>query len=249
VAGLRREEVAELAGIGVTWYTWLEQARSVNVSAPTLERIATALALDKEEREHLFLLGDQHPPLPVEAVDDRLMATVKQVLASLEPNPAYVLNPRWDLIAWNGAARNVFGDFGKMPEGRRNIVWLTFTDKDFRRMFVDWERFARCVLAHFRADSAAHTGDPRWSELTDALIQQSAEFRHWWTCHEVAWSLDWSKELVHPRAGTLSLNSIQLDLHRPINLKLVAYMPAPGSDTAEHLLAFPSSQHMLTLAR
>jgi transcriptional regulator with XRE-family HTH domain len=237
VAGLRREEVAELAGIGVTWYTWLEQARSVNVSALTLERIATALALDKDEREHLFLLGDQHPPLPLAAVGDHLMGTVNQVLASLEPNPAYVLNPRWDLVAWNRAANYVFGDFEKMPEGRRNIVWLTFTDKDFRKMFIDWERFARCVLAHFRADSAAHTGDPRWSELTDALIQQSDEFRHWWTCHEVAWSLDWSKELVHPIAGALSLNSIQLDLHRPTNLKLVAYMPSPGSDTAKHLLA------------
>lgn len=241
VPGLRREEVAELAEIGVTWYTWLEQARDVNVSASTLERIAGALRLEAEEREHLFLLAGYPAPLPLACSGDQLMSTVRQVLSSLDPNPAIVLNRRWDVIAWNDAAALVFTDFALLPELRRNWVWLTFTDAAFQCLIVDWKRFARCVIAHFRADSAAHATDSRWIELTAALEHRSPQFREWWSSHEVVSSLDWRKELLHPTAGALFLDSIGFEFPRPSSLKLVTYTASPDTDTNERLYALVSA--------
>jgi transcriptional regulator with XRE-family HTH domain len=226
VAGLRREEVAELAGIGAAWYTWMEQARPLNVSVSTLERISVALQLDDQEREHLFLLGGQATPRPDGGDRGEVMGSVRQVLASLDPNPAYALNPRWDVIAWNRAAAVLFGDFEKILKSRRNIVSLTFTDKKFRNLFVDWEPFARCVIAHFRSDSAAHAGDPRWSELIHVLSQQSVEFREWWPSHQVAWPPNLRKELRHPVMGRVVFQTLDLELFRPARLRVVAYMPA-----------------------
>lgn len=237
VAGLRREEVAELADISVTWYTWLEQARPRNVSALTLERIAKALQLDLQEREHLFLLAGHPAPLPLADTEVQLMSSVNQVLTSMDPNPAYVLNSRWDLAAWNRAATNVFGDFNRLPQQERNLVWLTFMDPALRHLFVEWESFARCVLAHFRSDSASHVGDPRWAELTDTLTTQSKEFRSWWPCHEVAWPLEGRKELLHPAVGKLCLRSLHLELHSPVRLRVVTYTPVLDSETAQRLTA------------
>lgn len=237
VAGLRREEVAELADISVTWYTWLEQARPRNVSALTLERIAQALQLDSQEREHLFLLAGHPTPLPLADTEAQIMGSVNQLLASMEPNPAYVLNSRWDLTAWNRATVNVFGDFGRLPQPERNLVWMTFMDPAWRHLFVEWESFARCVLAHFRSDSASHVGDPRWAELTGALTTRSKEFRAWWPCHEVTWRLEGCKELLHPAVGKLCLHSLNLELHHPARLRVVTYTPTLDSDTAQRLTA------------
>lgn len=235
VPGLRREEVAELAEIGVTWYTWLEQGRRVNVSAATLERIASALKLEAEERQHLFLLAGYPAPHPLGGAGDQLMSTVKQVLLGLDPNPAIVLNRYWDVVAWNDSAALVFSDFAALPEDRRNWVWLTFTDPAFQSLIVDWERFARCVIAHFRADSAAHGTDPHWIQLTAALKTRSPVFREWWSSHEVVSSLDWRKELLHPTAGVLLLDSIHFEFPRPSSLKLVTYTAYPDTDTNERL--------------
>lgn len=235
VAGLRREEVADLAEIGVTWYTWLEQARPVNVSGATLERIAAALNLDSSEREHLFELAGHPAPLRPDDGSQHLLETARQMLTGLEPNPAYLLNSRWDIIAWNQAATDVFGDFSQIPEARRNLVWVTFMDQGFRHTIVEWERFAHCVIAHFRSDSGADIAAPRWAELTDDLLRQSPEFCAWWPCHEVASPLDWQKQVHNPAVGTLSLNSMHLQLPRAARLKLVAYLPAPETDTARKL--------------
>jgi transcriptional regulator with XRE-family HTH domain len=249
VPGLRREEVAELAEIGVTWYTWLEQAREMNVSAVTLERIASALKLEAEERQHLFLLAGYPAPHPLPGAGDLLLGTVTQVLDGLDPNPAIVLNRYWDVVAWNRSAALVFSDFSAQKETRRNWIWLTFTDLSFRKLIVDWERFARCVIAHFRADSASYATESRWVELTSALENVSPEFRQWWSSHEVVSSLDWRKELYHPKAGTIFLDSIHFEFPRPSSLKLVTYTACPDTDTQERLIALSNGRKSRLLTR
>lgn len=234
VPGLRREEVAELAGIGVTWYTWLEQARPVNVSLQTLEQIAQALQLDSQEREHLFLLAGQSPPLAVSS-GELVTASMQQVLDSLEPNPAYITCPRWDLLAWNRAACLVFSGFDRKPLAERNLLWLAFTDQAMRQLFINWAGFARCLLLHFRADYGRSTGDLRWAELIAALQKVSPEFRSWWSCHDVARPLDWQKELDHPVVGKLLLNSSTFGVHPTGNLRLIVYTPVAETDTASKL--------------
>lgn len=236
VAGLRREEVAELAGISATWYTWMEQGRAVNVSIETLDRLAGVLSLDGREREHLFLLaGHAAPPAPSEG-SQQVMGLVRQTLDSLNPTPAYLLNQRWDILAWNRAATRVFGDFGAIEEARRNVVWLTFQrDSSFGRLFVDWDRYARCVLGSFRADSSAHVGDSRWSALTGALIAESPVFADLWPNHEVAAPLMYRKELRHETAGLLTLEPLHLDVPAPAGLKIVVYLPCTDTDTPEKL--------------
>ncbi|WP_321476489.1 helix-turn-helix transcriptional regulator [uncultured Paludibaculum sp.] len=236
VAGLRREEVAELADISVTWYTWLEQGRPVNVSTGTLERLASVFNLVGREREHLFLLAGHMAPPPVPESAQKIMNLVRQVLESMNPNPAYVLNQRWDILGWNRAAARVFGDFGAISEAERNIVWMTFQrDSFFSRLFVDWDRYAHCVLGNFRVDSTAHVNDPGWSSLKQALLRESPEFAEWWPNHEIAAPEAYRKELLHPVAGLLTFEPLHLDVQHPSQLKIVSYLPCLDTDTAARL--------------
>src|SRR5690349_22910145 len=150
--GLRREEVAQIAGVGTTWYTWLEQGRDVRASMDVLESISRALRLTPAERDHLILLGrgEQAPPMTPTA--EQVSPTVKRLIKNLGPNPAYVLGRRWDIICWNRAYTAVFGDPGEVPKPFRNHVWLTFTDPARRELMPDWEKAARLQVARFRAD-------------------------------------------------------------------------------------------------
>lgn len=236
VVGLRREEVAELADISTTWYTWLEQGRAVSVSTETLERLVSAFRLDGREREHLFLLAG-FPAPPIHAgTEVKILALVQQALDGMTPNPAYLLNTRWDILAWNDAASRVFGDFGAIPEAERNIVWLTFKRSSyFSSLFVDWTRYAHCVLGNFRVDSSTHAGDPLWSKLIHALMTESRDFAAWWPNHEIAAPLSYRKEILHPKAGLLTLEPLHLDVQQASELKIVLYLPSSNTETEERL--------------
>lgn len=176
--GLRREEVAELANVSVTWYTWLEQARNIRVSVQILENIATALQLNPDERVHLFLLAQQPlPPIPP-PLKDLVSPAVQHILDSLGAIPAYVTGRRLDILAWNQAACAVFGNFSTMPYRQRNLVWFAFTDPAARHLFVDWEDFARSVLAEFRADCGRYVGEePKYVSFIEDLQTVSLEFQ------------------------------------------------------------------------
>src|SRR5277367_3361361 len=138
-SGLRREEVAQLAGVGVTWYTWLEQGRRVSPSAEVLGALATALRLDAAERRHLFVLADRPPALKREAGPEVVDAPIRRMLASLGGQPAYVIGRRWDILAWNRAAAAVFGDYARLEGDERNIMYLLFVDRSHRKLLLDWE--------------------------------------------------------------------------------------------------------------
>ncbi|AMD00585.1 helix-turn-helix transcriptional regulator [Halomonas chromatireducens] len=176
--GLRREEVATLAGVGLTWYTWFEQGRDINVSESFLLSVSKALKLDDAECCHLFLLAHRRPP-PVEAYQWQEIPPLVQSLMDDIARPAYVMNLRWDIIAWNAAADALLG-FGDKEPGERNMMRLLFADPALRRRLPDWRQDAPRLLAQFRCDLAAAPEDPVMQALIDTLAKLSPDFRRWW---------------------------------------------------------------------
>jgi transcriptional regulator with XRE-family HTH domain len=233
--GLRREEVATLAGVGSTWYTWLEQGRDVRASLDVLEALARALRLTPAERTHLILLGRGEEAPPCKPPTERVSPTLRRVIENLGANPAMVLGRRWDYLAWNSAASAVFGDLGKLPRAARNHLWLTFMDPARRVMFSDWERGSRLAVAKFRADSARHLGDPSFEELISALRKSSPEFCNAWKRHEVARAGEGRKELHHPVAGLLVFEHAVFHPAEAPEQRLTLYSPLPEHDTPAKL--------------
>jgi transcriptional regulator with XRE-family HTH domain len=233
--GLRREEVALLAGVGTTWYTWLEQGRDVRPSPAVLSALARALKLDPTERRHLYLLNDQPPPDLRTQGQERVPAPLLRMLTSMTAQPAYVLGRRWDVLAWNRAAVAVFGDYGVLDGDRRNIMHMVFADPAHRRLLVDWEQLARAVLAMFRADSVRYAGDPDFERLITVLKSASPDFRDWWAKHEVLTPFNGFKRIDHPAAGRMLFEYNSLAVSDPPDMKLVVYTPLEEERSNEKL--------------
>jgi transcriptional regulator with XRE-family HTH domain len=232
--GLRREEVAHLAGVGTTWYTWLEQGRDVRASLDVLEALSRALRLTPAERTHLVLLGRGEEPPPCKS-DERVSPTVRRLIENLGANPAFVMGRRWDYLAWNEAAIAIFGDLGAVPKPARNHVWMHFMDAARREMFPDWERSTRLIAAKFRADSARHIGDPEFERLIASLRKSSPEFCRAWKKHEVARSGEGRKTIVHPVVGTLVFEHAVFHPQEAPEQRLILYSPMPDEDTPAKL--------------
>ncbi len=233
--GLRREEVALLAGVGTTWYTWLEQGRDVRASLDVLEALARALRLTPAERTHLVLLGRGEEPPPCTPAAEHVSPTLRRLIEHLGTNPAYVLGRRSDYLAYNRAACAVFGDFDRLPPGTRNHVWLHFMDPRRREMFADWDRSARLIVAKFRADSARHLGDPEFDQLISALRRSSPEFCKLWKRHEVARAGSGRKEVLHPVVGKLVFEHAVFNPAEAPDQRLILYSPRPEHDTPSKL--------------
>jgi transcriptional regulator with XRE-family HTH domain len=233
--GLRREEVAQLASVGATWYTWLEQGRDVRASLEVLEALARALRLSQAERTHLVLLGRGEEAPPCKSPAERVSPTLRRLIENLGPNPAYILGRRWDYLVWNDAATVLLGDLGSIPRASRNHAWLTFTDPARREMFTDWEPSARLLVAKFRADSARHLGDPEFESLISALRKTSPDFSRAWDRHEVSQSGDARKDLRHPTAGMMSFSHAIFHPAEFSEQRLVLYSPLPDHDTPAKL--------------
>src|SRR5690348_8438756 len=166
--GLRREEVAQLAGVGISWYTWFEQGRDIQVSAHFLENLSRALKLDRPEREHLFALAQHRPPPLTRLSAPTITATMQHVLDTF-PHPAYLKTPRWDVVAWNAPMAELLGDLSQYPVEERNSLWLVFTSPVYRRVMLDWEKDARRIVARFRLDFSRSGNDPAFVELVRNL--------------------------------------------------------------------------------
>lgn len=221
-AGLRREEVAELAGIGVDWYIRLEQGRTVNPSATTIDALARALRLSKAEHAHLKALArhGEHRAFAVEIVPE----SIQRLLKSLK-QPAYVTGRRWDLLAWNAFADDVFA-FSRLPDDERNILLCMFTNRQTRTLFGEgWAEEARRMVAQFRATHDMWAGDPAFTALLDRLTQGSSEFRRWWQAHEVRVTASGRKCVLHPRKGALQFEYASFQANDDPALKLVIYTP------------------------
>lgn len=200
--GLRREEVAELANISTDWYVRLEQGRQTLPSQKTIEALAKALRLTESETAHLITLatGRQLRPFQVEKAPASLQRIVKAINL-----PAYVIGQRWDIVAWNDLAADVYGDFGRLPKSRRNLLRFAFTDPEVRERLADWEYEARHMVARFRETYDLWSHDPAFTGLVDELMNGSPEFSRWWQDHAVSLRTHGHKAIRHPKRGSLLL--------------------------------------------
>src|SRR5258708_8905801 len=223
--GLRREEVAQLAHIGTSWYIWLEQGRDVHPSAQVLESLAQALRLTPNERRHLFLLAGQSLPPHASPSEESVSPALQQVLDDLNPTPAYVMGRRWDYLAWNRAADGVFAISGASSLYARNLVWRLFTNPTMREHFSDWEQMARGTLAEFRTASARYPGDGSFEELIEDLKQVSPEFCRWWPHHAAPSTLETHEVSERPMLGHLEFEHITLQVLSDLDVRVTIYTP------------------------
>jgi transcriptional regulator with XRE-family HTH domain len=223
--GLRREEVAQLAGVGVTWYTWLEQGRDITPSAQVLDAISRTLRLDRHERTHLFRLADAPDPVSADACY-ALPESISVLLDRLEPYPASVVNGRYDLLAYNRTYHALTGgDLDSRPPEDRNVLWRAFTHPDARAGMVDWDEAVPRMVASFRAEMAKHMGEPAWKCFLKRMLEASSEFAEIWERHEVAPMQRVRKRLLHPTVGLLQMESTSLWVAESVGIRLVTYTP------------------------
>ncbi|BCW88659.1 hypothetical protein sos41_18000 [Alphaproteobacteria bacterium SO-S41] len=220
--GLRREEVAELAGIGVDWYSRLEQGRAVSPSVTTIDALARALRLTKVDHAHLKALTRSGPrrPFAIETVPEIVRRTVEALTL-----PAYITGRRWDVLTWNAAAEEVFG-FGRLADGERNVLLSMFTRAGTRKLFgSSWTGEAQRMIAQFRATHDLWAGDPAFRDLVARLRAESAEFAAWWERHDIRGIAGGEKALSHPKKGALRLSYATFQSNDDPALKLVIYTP------------------------
>ena len=223
--GLRREELALLAGVGVSWYTWLEQGREINVSTQVLDALARTLRLDRAERWHMYVLAEA-VPVAVNTGRGQVTEELTEILHSLDPLPAAVTNSRFDILAENDAYRDLFRDWHSLPCIHRNTLWCTLTEPAARDKFPQYEESVRYQVARFRAAYARHVGDQDWEEDIRRLMLLSSEFAELWARHEVAEFRPCTRTFVHPHAGALTFTTNELQVPATPEARLGVYTPA-----------------------
>lgn len=221
--GLRREEVAELADISVDWYIRLEQGRPVRPSMTTIDALARALRLGQAEQAHLRALA-QSAGRPA-FTRERVPAALQHLVENLE-QPAYVTGRRWDVLAWNAAAVDVFTDFGRTAEEDRNILIYMLTNPDAQQLFgTAWNGEAKRMVAQFRTTHDLWAGDPAFIDLLARLRQGSPEFQRWWEAHDIRNVAAGQKQLHHPRRGCLRFEYVSFQANDDPALKLAIFTP------------------------
>ncbi|MCR6485155.1 helix-turn-helix transcriptional regulator [Amycolatopsis sp. OK19-0408] len=222
--GLRREEVAELAGIGVDWYIRLEQGRTVSPSSTTVEALARALRLDDTERAHLRALARN--PARTAFRRERVPDATRRLVEGLT-QPAYVTGRRWDVLAWNPPAAALFTDFGVVPEADRNALVYLLLDERARRLFGDgWATQAEHAVAQFHAAHDLWAGDPAFTALAGRLRAGCPEFSAWWDRHDVIHSGPGRKTLYRP--GPEEFDYATFQANEDPALRLTIYAPTSG---------------------
>ncbi|MGC0382334.1 helix-turn-helix transcriptional regulator [Streptomyces sp. SAI-129] len=232
--GLRREEVAVLAGVGVTWYTWLEQGRPINVSAQVLRAVARVLRLDDVEQRHLHQLAGSSTPKDEPAEDDPgLPAAFQPVLDKLDPFPACLQTPLFDVLAYNRAYRFLFTDMDLIPPGERNCAVQFFTDPDWRSRYVDGDLVAARMVARMRTEIGTELGAAAAAGIVDDLRERSEEFARLWARHDVLPQQYETKRLDSPLVGQLQLNFVST--HVPDTGHRMTVMTPADESTARRL--------------
>jgi hypothetical protein len=232
ITGLRREEVALLAGVGVTWYTWLEQGRAINASAQVLDAVARTLRLGDVEREHLYQLAEattKHRPATTTVPEP-----VLQLVGSMDL-PAAVMNSRYDVFLKNDAYQDLFWGWHRMPCVHHNTLWCCFAEPNARDDLVNYDDEAPHVVARLRAEYAKHVGEPDWEEDIARLCERSDDFARFWASHEVAAPADRLRIFRHPLVGLLRLVNSELAVTAEVDLRLSVYTPA-DAETRDRLL-------------
>ncbi len=224
-SGLSREEVAALAGISVSWYTWLEQGREINASHQVLGAVARVLQLTEAETEYVLSLaapGQESAPPRSERSPEHL-----QRLVDALPFPAFIVATDWAIVGWNGGYEQLYGSIATIPDAERNLLHLVYTDPRLREMLPDWERDSRSFLAEFRAESGVRLGSDRHRAVVDTLLQRSDDFRKQWVEHAVERFKSRRRSFVHPEAGPLEFEHHRLVPSDASDLHVVMYVPVP----------------------
>ncbi len=220
--GLRREELALLAGISATWYTYLEQGREIRASEQVLNALAAALRLDRHERDHLLQLAGHAPAAEAEEREP-LTAEVSAVPLLLQPNPAYIIDGNYDVLSHNPAADKLFPKLITEADRPANFVRWVFLEPVARDVLVDWEPEARGLLGRLRTLAARHSGDPRYTRLIEELNEASPEAQDWWPQYEVQARHSGRKRLRHPQRGAIDYVYTAFHLAEQPEQTLVVY--------------------------
>jgi transcriptional regulator with XRE-family HTH domain len=239
--GLRREEVALLAGVSHTWYTWLEQGRDIRPSRQVLDALARTLRFTPAEHEYVLRLGghahgagDRGP----QSMPDHL----QRLLDALSPSPAFVTTPSWSIVGWNRAYERFYPGVAAVAPEDRNLLWLVFTDPSVRRLLGDWDTDSRRFLAQFRAEVGPRLADPEVTALVGRLEAASPEFRAGWASHDVDGFSSAERLFEHPAVGTLRLEHHQLTPSDAPGLHLVVYTAGQDADAAAKLARLSAAQ-------
>ncbi|BCB74630.1 helix-turn-helix transcriptional regulator [Phytohabitans flavus] len=219
--GLRRQEVALLAGVGLSWYTWLEQGRDIRVSPEVLDAVASALRLSEPERTHLHLLAGLNPPRPLAPHHPDVTVELRRLLDGWSPHPAMLQDRRWNVLAVNDAARVLFGLDGT----DQNCLVAFFADSRYRSVRDHWASVAPRVVAAFRADSARFPDDAGFRHLAEQLCLASPEFAQMWGRHDVVEAVQMTKAVRHAEAGDIVFDATALAVADPAGLRLMVYAP------------------------
>jgi hypothetical protein len=235
-SGLRREDVAVLAGVGLTWYTWLEQGREIKVSTGFLENLARALRLSEAERAHLFTLAQRRPPpLVTPTSPPKALEKVQAILDAIG-SPAYARNSRFDVLAWNEANTRMFGDLTAIPADERNIIRRMFSYRHYRRTILNWEADARGLVAKFRLNYGQAAGATAFSSLVQEMIADSDDFRRMWAEHAVSDLGEGVTVYKSARHGTLVFQHSTLMPEALPELRVVVYLAAREPPATEEAI-------------
>lgn len=243
--GLRREEVAVLAGVGVSWYTWLEQGRDIRVSAQVLNAVADALRLNTHEQAYLYRLAGLEPPGTVTgaaAAEQPVAPEWHRILDAWLPRPAYIIDKYWGFAAMNSTAREVFG----LTDDDDNCLVAFFTSLRYRAAFTQWQETAPDIVARFRADAARHPQDRAFHRLASELATVSTEFAQLWARHDVTESANGTKAITHPHGGQLHFEYTRLPLPDYPGHHLVLHNPTPGTGTLEWLESSAAESRLIS---
>jgi transcriptional regulator with XRE-family HTH domain len=240
--GLRREEVAVLAGVGASWYQWLEQGRDISVSPQVLDAVARVLRLSNAEHRHLYVLAGLNPPAPEVAPEKRDMCDgLRRLIDTWMPYPAHIMDWYYNAVMYNDAAAIVLG---MRPDQTQNCLVDFFTDPMYRSRDISWERNARTVVAQFRAACSACPDDEGFQAVLAQLKEASPEFTRLWEERDIEDAGQIRKELDHPLVGLLVLESTAMKVPARPDLTIVLHTPLDEADTAAKLewLASPEAR-------
>ncbi|WP_405859469.1 helix-turn-helix transcriptional regulator [Streptomyces sp. NBC_01515] len=224
--GLRREEVAQLSGVGVTWYTWLEQGRPINASAQVLDAVARTLRLDAPEREHLYHLAEVPYAHPREATVQSVGPEIQGIFDALDPRPAVVYNARYDILATNSPYRTVFWLEPLAPGPMPNALWKLFTVPEKECPLLYRETELPVMVATLRSAYGVHTGEPAWEEFIRGLSAASPLFARLWRSGDVAEPGRRVKTFRHEEVGEMRMTSVSLSVNGMPECRIVVYTPA-----------------------
>ena len=232
--GLRREEVALLAGVSHTWYTWLEQGRDIRPSKQVMDALARTLRLSAAEHEYVLRLSGNGGAPPDQGFET-MPAHLQRLLDALGSSPAYAITSSWSIVGWNSAYERLYPGVAAVPAADRNLLWVVFTDPAVHTLLGDWAGDSRRFLTQFRAEVGPRLADPAVVDLISRLQKASPSFRAGWASHDVDRFSSTERRFEHPVVGTLVLEHHQLTPADTPGLQLVVYTAAEGTDSAAGL--------------